>query len=60
MKMVAEYLEKAHAFERMAASETNPELKTSLLDQAKAYQKLAGERAKNQGLPFPPPQSNSD
>jgi hypothetical protein len=45
MRMVAEYLEKALSFEQMADRETDPKLKAHLLDQAKAYRKLAAERA---------------
>jgi len=53
MKMVAEYLEQAHRFERMAASETNPKSKKQLEDQAQAYHKLAAKRAKALNLPVP-------
>ena len=35
MKMVAEYLEKALDFERLAALENDPELKASLMKQAR-------------------------
>jgi hypothetical protein len=45
MKMVAEYLEKALHFEQMAALEKDEELKANLLVQAKAYRKLAADRA---------------
>jgi hypothetical protein len=45
MKMVAEYLEKALNFEQMAATESSPELRARLLDQARAYRKLAASRA---------------
>ena len=45
MKMVAEYLEKALHFEQMAEFEKNAELKVRLLGQAKAYRKLAADRA---------------
>ena len=45
MKMVAEYLEKALNFEQLAAAEKDPKLKAELLEQAKAYRKLAAERA---------------
>jgi hypothetical protein len=45
MKMVAEYLEKALDFERMAAAENDPDLKISLMQQAEAYRKLAAQRA---------------
>ena len=45
MKMIAEYLENALNFERLAAAEKDPELKASLLKQAEAYRKLAADRA---------------
>ena len=55
MKMVAEYLEKALDFERLAVLENDPELKASLLRQAQAYRKLAAERALREKLtPLPP------
>ena len=54
MKMIAEYLQKAHEFERFAASENDPKRKAELLSQAEAYQKLAIKRAKDQGLTVPP------
>ena len=41
MKMLAEYLEKAIAFERMAADENDTKLKADLEKQAAAYRKLA-------------------
>jgi hypothetical protein len=50
MKMIAEYLEHAVRFEQMAAAETDPELKARLLEQAKAYRKLADERATRLGI----------
>ena len=43
--MIAEYLEHAMQFESMAAEASDPELKETLLMQAKAYRKLADERA---------------
>jgi hypothetical protein len=46
MKMIAEYLEKAIDFERLAAAEKESSLKVTLLDQAAAYGKLAEERAR--------------
>ena len=52
--MIAEYLEHALQFERMAKDETAPVLKASLLKQAEAYRKLAAERAERIGLPTPP------
>jgi hypothetical protein len=54
MKMIAEYLEHALAFERLAAGEQNPILKADFEKQAAAYRKLAGERAKKLGLEPPP------
>ena len=45
MKMLAEYLEKAIAFERMAADEKDAKLKADLEKQAAAYRKLAVQRA---------------
>ena len=54
MKMIAENLEHALQFERMAADEKNPELKAQLERQAAAYRKLAAERAKKLGLQPPP------
>ena len=53
MKMLAEYLEKAIAFERMAADEKDAKLK-ALEKQAAAYRKLAVQRAKQYKLDLPP------
>ena len=61
MKMVAEYLEKALNFERMAEQEADPQLKADFLKQAEAYRKMAAKRALNDPLerfPQPPSQSN--
>jgi hypothetical protein len=59
--MIAEYLEHALQFERMAAHEQRPELKAQLEKQAAAYRKLAAERANKLGLQPPPPApKNSD
>ena len=44
--MIAEYLEHALQFERLASAEQNPSLKANLEKQAAAYRKLAGERAR--------------
>lgn len=55
VKMIAEYLEHAIQFERMAAEATDPTLKESLAKQAVAYRKLAAERAERLHLPIPPP-----
>jgi hypothetical protein len=54
MKMIAEYLENALQFERMAAGEPDASLKADLERQAAAYRKLAAERAKRLGLQPPP------
>jgi hypothetical protein len=54
MKMIAEYLEHAIQFERMAAGATDPALKESLSKQAHAYRKLAEERAERLHLPKSP------
>jgi hypothetical protein len=59
MKMIAEYLEHALQFERMAADEGDPQLKADLKRQAAAYRKLAAERAKKLGLQPPPPPTAS-
>jgi hypothetical protein len=58
MKMVAEYLDKAITFERLAYVEKDAKAKAELFAQAKAYRKLATERAKRLGLNKPSPQSN--
>ena len=59
MKLVAEYLEEAHKFERMA-TEADGAFKEQLLWQASEYRRLAHKRAEKLGLPVPasPPQSN--
>ena len=54
MKMIAEYLEHALQFEKMAKDEADAALRESLLKQAQAYRKLAIERAERLGLPRPP------
>ena len=56
--MIAEYLEHALQFEKMARDETDAGLKEQLVKQAQAYRKLATERAQRLGLPTPPLQSN--
>ncbi|MCS3447263.1 MULTISPECIES: hypothetical protein [Bradyrhizobium] len=53
MKMIAEYLERAHQFERMATHESDPKLKADLEGQAEAYYELASKRAQEMGLPSP-------
>jgi hypothetical protein len=59
MKLIAEYLERAHQFERMTAAETDPKLKAEFAKQALAYRKLAEKRAKETGLPMPRGEGNS-
>ena len=46
MKMIAEYLEHALNFERMAAAEANPQVKAVFEKQAATYRKLAADRTK--------------
>jgi hypothetical protein len=58
MKLIAEYLEHANRFERLALDETNPEFRQDFLKQATAYRKLAAQRAEKLNLPLPLPQSN--
>jgi hypothetical protein len=53
MKMIAEYIEHALQFERLAAHEQNPEVKEAFEKQAKAYRKIAAERANKLGLQPP-------
>ena len=53
MKMVADYLEHALNFERMAAEETNLQIKAVFEKQAAAYRKLALDRTKQYGLDDP-------
>ena len=53
MKMIAEYLEHAIEFERMAAEEKNQEVKAVFVKQAATYRKLAADRAKKYGLDDP-------
>jgi hypothetical protein len=53
MKMLAEYLESAIKFERLAAEEKDTALKAELEKQAIAYRKLAEKRAKKYNLALP-------
>jgi hypothetical protein len=58
VKMIAEYLEHALQFDRMASETADPGLKQALEKQAVAYRKLAKDRAARLKLPPPPvPQS---
>jgi hypothetical protein len=54
MKMLAEYLENAIKFERLAAEEKDAALKAELEKQAIAYRKLAEKRAEKYNLALPP------
>ena len=54
MKMIAEYLENAIKFERLAAEESDPKLKAVFEERARAYRRLADERADQLGLAPPP------
>jgi hypothetical protein len=54
MKMIAEYLEHAIQFERMARETADPILKQEFLKQAGAYRKMADKRAAKLGLTKPP------
>jgi hypothetical protein len=45
VQRLAEYLESALQFERLAADETNPAVKEQFEKQAAAYRKLAERRA---------------
>jgi hypothetical protein len=53
MKLIAEYLEHAHQFERMAEAESDPELRAEFEKQALAYRKLAEKGVQNTGLSPP-------
>lgn len=53
MKLVLDYLERALQLEDLAGAETDPELKSRLLEQARAYRVLAAEHAEKSGLPPP-------
>jgi hypothetical protein len=55
MKMLNEYLDHALSFERLAAEESNANLKAQFEKQAQAYRQLATERAARYGLPPPSP-----
>lgn len=50
VKMLAEYQEHALEFERMAAIETDSQVRAQLEKLAAAYRKLATERAKLLGI----------
>jgi hypothetical protein len=54
MKMVAEYVEHALQFERLAAHESDVKLKADFEKQAAAYRKLAADRAEKLGMDHMP------
>jgi hypothetical protein len=53
MRLVAEYLDRALQFERMADGTEDPALRQQLLEQSVAYRKLAAKRATQLGVPAP-------
>ena len=55
MKLLTEYLEHALTFERLAAEESNLELRARFEMQATAYRAMVSERAIMYGLPPPSP-----
>lgn len=55
MKLIAEYLERCAHFERLAASENDLSTQAQMLEQARAYYKLAVKRAGELGQAIPPP-----
>ena len=54
MKLIAEYLEHALQFERLALGENDPKLRAQFQQQALAYRRLADKRAAQLGLTIPP------
>lgn len=54
MKLLTEYLERAIQLEHLASGEPDSTFKKQLVEQAKAYRKLAAKRAKDYA---PAPQS---
>jgi hypothetical protein len=50
VKLIAEFLERAHEFEGFAGLEHDPQVKADLQRQAAAYRKLAVDRGKELGL----------
>jgi hypothetical protein len=55
VKLLTEYLERAHQLEQLALDEADTSFKEQLLTQAQAYRKLAAKRAAEYGLPPPSP-----
>jgi hypothetical protein len=54
MKLISEYLERCQHFRNLAATEDNPDARKRMEEQAEAYYKLAGKRARELGQPVPP------
>jgi hypothetical protein len=54
VEVIAEYLERALQFQRLAGLEDNPQRKADLQKQAAAYRKLAVDRSKKLGIEPPP------
>jgi hypothetical protein len=59
VKLVAEYLERAHQFERLAAAENDPKIKAAFEKQAQSYHRLAVKRAEEMGSTLPKDEENS-
>ncbi len=55
MKLLTQYLERAVQIEGLAANEPDLKFREELLKQAKAYRRIAAERARQYGLPPPSP-----
>jgi hypothetical protein len=53
LDLLTQYIDQALTFERMADAESNQSLKADLEGQARAYRRLAAQRAKRLGLPLP-------
>jgi hypothetical protein len=60
MKLLTEYLQRAVQLEGLAGDESDPKFRGELLKQARAYRKMAAERARQYGFALPdPPESSS-
>ena len=57
--LLTEYLERAVNLERLAEGEKNVGFREQLLNQARAYRKMAAKRAEQYGLPAPSPPEGS-
>jgi hypothetical protein len=53
MKLVTEYLADAAKFDQLAALKRDPQVREQLEEEAAAYRKLAGKRAKELGVRLP-------